>query len=491
MNPSGRNSQSLQESQLEIFRNTGTDPLIHESPSREQANSDIETAVAGQSTENRRNIRTSVSHDEESSNVQAPASDTTTETPEEEVEVIFPPQVTEDPYERIKYPVPLPQFLDQYELLEGIANKKSGVYFSKKRRKIDRVISSRHCQEEDHNEKNEGTYLFAVMLTLKAAEQVKWTNMYNPKQNNNGGIKQKYYDRLVTFADGMSPGRCFAYVFATKPNARDFFEYGNKNFGVGTPFLIKEVNSTQNTLGKSQHCMPLMEGGSNCAIPLNKVMMRHVPSCPLMLPPEEGATQYFCYHKVKDLKVSCVQMVTPPCGGRLCDRQVEPPGTKEWPCGCFHANIKAVNWVMKMNVYIPCETTVSVTGKIGILNFRSIQTTELFIHPSSFRFWEPRSSTMINDLRDTVQDIVEYVNKNGGWTIIGWVKNGPTTDDSDVRDKETMAGDNVIPHLTYMMPSHLEILQNQTYEAKIYTATADLPEEIGTTSEDSGNEAET
>lgn len=368
----------------------------------------------------------------------------------------------QNPHMTIQYPVPLPNCMEDFELAVGACED---VWFNPKKRKIDRVIPSATIMKESHLHELDNTYLLGILLTVE-----KGKNPITVFPSGSSIGTQKIYDRLVTFADVLHPGRCFTMVLSTKPKSDFFFQYKSfqhgapQSYGVGTPFLIKEVYHSTDKLGRSPHSMTLMEGCSGYAIPLENAV-RHVPYSGLDVPKHPLTINYFCYHKVTTLKLSAVEMVQAGrCGGSLCDRQIEP-NAQSWECGCFHANNKQPAWVMRMNVAIPCETNMNSSGTTFIFDFKSRKTTSVFVDDTTVCFWRP-SFKSTDQLREKAKAMVDYVNYHGGWTILGWIQSGQESEDSDLEDKKIIAGvkTNTAPHLTYMMPSHLPVLNNLTFK---------------------------
>ena len=76
--------------------------------------------------------------------------------------------------------------------------------------------------------------------------------------------------------------------------------------------------------------------------------------------------------------------------------------------------------------------------------------------------WDKYDQANINcmlKLRESIKNIVKYINDNDGWTYIGWLRTGRVTDQS--ASTEQAAGENLssvtqTPHLSYLYPSNLD-----------------------------------
>jgi hypothetical protein len=68
-----------------------------------------------------------------------------------------------------------------------------------------------------------------------------------------------------------------------------------------------------------------------------------------------------------------------------------------------------------------------------------------------------------------VKKVLEYVNQNGGWTYVGWVRTGTVQDTSDTaaRESDNIASRDQAPHISYLYPTDTQILAegNVAYQA--------------------------
>ena len=117
------------------------------------------------------------------------------------------------------------------------------------------------------------------------------------------------------------------------------------------------------------------------------------------------------------------------CGGSFCDRQrVTEWNTTTGSCGCYAQRSRGTNNltllypVMKANhggkVYVH-KNFSSHSFTLGFLNRDfpiGVQANDLQL---SEAFWL---------LGDSIKDTIEFVNRNGGWTVIGWYSRGLIND---------------------------------------------------------------
>jgi hypothetical protein len=327
------------------------------------------------------------------------------------------------------------------------------------------ISSSSIVKEEDEGHDTTNQFLYGVMLTVKMADKPIF--VYNNKNSgpasgaskgqktgHNGG---KPYDRLVTFADITSKnGGCFALLLSRKENSHYFFNIGHDHHhGVGDSFLIGEPKPTKDRLG-GKNAMQLIQGHSGPVFPSDRGYML-LPRCVLATAPKPGATKYFCYHNVKGLTITNIMVLNAGCSGQLCDRQVTPPAsatTTQFRCGCQHLDPRAGK-VFDWSVTIPCSAAYRPGRKTTVHHFRSLRTSKVFATMAALEKYDDTDLTARENLRRGIKAMLDFIDHNGGWSVIGWIRTGEKQDDSDPKEAlvENMASLNQLPHITYLMPS--------------------------------------
>ena len=94
-------------------------------------------------------------------------------------------------------------------------------------------------------------------------------------------------------------------------------------------------------------------------------------------------------------------------------------------------------------------------------SFRSLKTSRIWVPDEEV--WDCltiKNKIHIKVLRETIKNINKYVNDNGGWTYIGWVRTGVVVDESDCihKDVENIASETQDPHISYLWPSNPDIV---------------------------------
>ena len=306
------------------------------------------------------------------------------------------------------------------------------------------------------------------LLTSASGRGVQGSGM-SKRRALDGGSKSRKYDRFLMLADLSSEtGRCVSRILSDPSSTSDFFNnryFGQRQEGIGDVLWLEEPQPVQQCLG-STHYVPVVEG-ERTVFPVSLDIGKTVPSIELS-EPEEGETKYFAQHKVTKLKVGAVSAVRASCTGKTCDRQ-GPSATKDSRCGCIYMtrNSKAV--VMSVSLSIPVKATFNKTGVEIIENFRSWRFTNLFVHPDCWVLFKGENRRHQKLLQDAVTNIVNLVNKKGGWTYIGWLRKGKTSDSSDANSGWNFASENTVPHLAYLYPTDFDDVKDDKVKNKDYT----------------------
>jgi len=317
-------------------------------------------------------------------------------------------------------------------------------------------------------------------------------------------ITSANYDRIMTFADcSDTSGNCFAYMTHNKTQSVNFFDnlrVGQE--GIGNLVLLEEIDPISDSLGTTTN-VPLIKHCSH-VLPLSGDMAKLVPSIPISAP-TKGNTKYFCQHHVRDIQFGRVSIKQAICGGKLwygiqliisscgtgscpfaektisylyysslisslslhSDRQLAFEGTGQ-SCGCFYKTDRHNPLVIEMTVTFNVDTHFESDGLQSIVAFRSYRTSRLFVAPDGWNALDPKNLAHEDALRKTVDSINEYICSagHGGWTYIGWLRTGATTDQSDIpfKDAENIASLTQSPHISYLFPTNSSDIANDNAE---------------------------
>jgi len=137
------------------------------------------------------------------------------------------------------------------------------------------------------------------------------------------------------------------------------------------------------------------------------------------------------------------------------DRQLLPVSTGQ-SCGCFYKTERHNPLVIEMTVSFPCPQQFNALGVQSVIGFRSYRTSQLFVAPDCWKLLDPDNQAHEEALRIAVDCIAKFINRNGGWTYVGWLRTGSVADQSETvafKDAENIASLTQAPHISYLFPS--------------------------------------
>ena len=219
-------------------------------------------------------------------------------------------------------------------------------------------------------------------------------------------------------------------------------------------FLIEEPDPVISCLGDSSS-VPLIDGCLRL-LPLSTNYSLITPTVPITSP-SMGEMRYFASHAVTDIILSACRMVPASCKGSFCDRpNLLSHVTHQ--CGCFHFE-RSPGLIIEMDVTftVPPDFDMNETGIKTIQKFRSWRTSQLFVTGKSWSKFQLDNMNHLQQLRTAIRQVLHYINNNGGWTYIGWLRTGKVLDQSDNSvgsAAENLASMTQNPHISYLYPSN-------------------------------------
>ena len=321
-------------------------------------------------------------------------------------------------------------------------------------------------------EETENTYIIGQVLKLvhhNKNEENEKSNIYTFYTRTTTGSRLRNtptFDRMLFLTDEANPPQMFVMIFQFD-EARNFFNDLQNDILIGRFVIIYEpFNKNGNCLQE----LPVIQSNYPC-LPLKSTYISQVPTIAYR-EPMPGIWYYFRY-KGKKLEFKSAQIVTrtsqkpPACSGVICDRQ--DPLVKSSGCGCFFVN-KSDSIVLQVKIKM---------NEIPIRNeFRSLRLTRATV--SSLATLSKMSSEDIlcyahKELRDAVKSLCNYINQNGGFTIVGYALRSQQKDASDQNRKIEAEQPNI--HLAYVYPTNLTIVNGQEYKRYMFV----LPENYAIT----------
>lgn len=328
----------------------------------------------------------------------------------------------------------------------------------------------------DPTENTTDRYLIGCLVNVKY--HPKSTGTYSIRQKIGASGTSKYlkssttYRRMFFWADMLSNGDVFATFEQNNADTNTMFRNGRKeNLKIGDFVLFLEPDPVE-------HIMPGDVYKVNTIRPWIMIKRPTLGYDIPPTPPREGKQEFFFLRNQK-VGIHGFTPVQSVCNGSFCDRQKSISTMEGEGCGCYAVDSRISGFVLAVHVKIvlPSLRTQMIRG------FRSWRFTNLLFSstpPSSGQSLE-KLEAKIDDIREKGGEIVNYVNDNGGWDVVGWYKRGVQTDGSASASNnppdvdQLVASDKLKVNITYLYPSNLGIKRNSEFKEKQFdVATLDL-----------------
>ena len=150
------------------------------------------------------------------------------------------------------------------------------------------------------------------------------------------------------------------------------------------------------------------------------------------------------------------------CSGLLCDKQcVSDWNTQNRGCGCFSKNANRSPIALSHTVVI--ESAIGLEPLV-MTEFSSSKFNKLFLKdhiPASVRLQCFEDETL-DGVEDAIEECMDFINNNGGFTIVLWYRRGAINDVSLLGQRSTedgqIAAGNVNYHIIQISPTNRDLL---------------------------------
>ena len=128
------------------------------------------------------------------------------------------------------------------------------------------------------------------------------------------------------------------------------------------------------------------------------------------------------------LSVDYTSVVETTCSGNFCDRQRINDWLGNKGCGCYGMSINSTNLSIQHSI---CMT--SAMKELRMNEFSSLKFSQLYLSgdfAGSCKLYMLQLNDRAVKLYEAVDECIDFINDNGGFTVIGWYKRGQITDKS-------------------------------------------------------------
>lgn len=295
----------------------------------------------------------------------------------------------------------------------------------------------------------EGKFLVLCLVRCQHHTQSQDQNLLPYRQ----GVKRFHsmvdkssYLRMFTFADPETPTHC-AVLFEVSKNQDGFTKESSlwrksvthrSEVSIGTWFAIFEPDGViQKT--KVGDCAKLESKFS--LFPLKKPTLTTY----FQRPTVPNVMESF-FLTSTSIEVKGTNAVDSNCGGTFCDRQ-EGTASK---CSCYSQRPASSNVVLISDIVWSYNEEKYTAHDFSSLKFSDLPFKKRPIRDGTITM-EEINGKMILELRKVLAALVNYINENSGWTIIGWAMLPESKEDQAYNES-------IKYHISYLWPSDVDDL---------------------------------
>jgi hypothetical protein len=267
------------------------------------------------------------------------------------------------------------------------------------------------------------------------------------------------YSLLLIFADYFDSPNCFGIFLSKKWAFQSLWGVDISNSSkvkVGDMFAIKDPQPGLDQLGESIY---IIKNPTHIA----GIIPYGWPTT-TMISSSEANQQVFFDETNKIIKVLGTYLHIgggedyPNCMGYTCDRVFKCKG-------CFGRSPTRKPMVLSCSVYVAdCPEYNDAIKRADFHHFTSLTFTSLFFQNivTLSRLHKEIIGNLHSDIQQAVLNIVNLINTNGGWRVVGWHRRGVTTDDES---GEAILSETTAGHLTMLMPTNSNILLSDEFKS--------------------------
>ena len=309
-----------------------------------------------------------------------------------------------------------------------------------------KVIPVAFLQQRDNEKALEDKLLHLKILSITNGGTMDLTvsPRFGPKRQKLSSRNCTYY-RYILAADMANPPNCVGIFIRSANELSQVLKLTRGDCLIGMDVYVFEPDTTDESLGKT---LPIVNLRGRQLIPLKLDSGLVDTEKTMRLPNSVGQTNYFVL-KNRHVHLRRASVASDPsCTGIQCDRQ-KPKG------GCTCTHLSASNsFVLNCDVNFNVPAALKMDASLTVMNFRSYRTTSLFFKDAavfaSMTTMEDQQKLVFQN-RKRITEMVDWINENDGWTIVGWFKLGETTDAAN--ENERVETHEVTVHISYLFPT--------------------------------------
>jgi hypothetical protein len=273
-------------------------------------------------------------------------------------------------------------------------------------------------------------------------------------------VGNKPYDRYFLFADVLTPGKCFVIICAKHSDSVHLLKrVARTGTSVGSLNAIVEPDPITQTMGENSSIY-ILDGATDYYL-LDNDFKDAIPEVPPTIP-DANQTLWYCRHGVSTLAFNRVTLQDACCGGTFCDKQQSGLAPTQ-SCGCLYKSVGHANDKVDCDIILPVPASVDQIGEIIVTHARSYTTTKLIFKEANFSNID--TDVHQQAIQKSANQVVNHINNNKGFTLIGWARTGKVRDaSSDANANESIESMEPRFHVSYLYPTDKSIVHKEEFK---------------------------
>ena len=332
---------------------------------------------------------------------------------------------------------------------------------------------------EESEDMMDERYINLQLLRIITPDSNKGASIYNNKSRRYGNARAKQeilYTRMylcrVISLEQAERSRSLVYMMQARNCNEDLWKLDielrdNGTLTIGTIFRVIAPHFVESYV---QNEIPLIVSQLPVVILKAPNIMQDVSIVPI-----SGNQSLAFTWNASILKVRRSTPIETTCSGNFCDKQRRNELGSTRACGCFNMSQHRTNIAIEHSI----KLKVPGSSAINMDHFSSSRFSNLYLSQPIPGTITVRKLQLTDDffaMKDKISDIVEHINGNGGWTVVGWYRRGMINDkallggtqgNENENDNQVDAGDAVY-HFVSIYPT------NNSY----YSNTSDLGRQL-------------
>jgi len=330
-----------------------------------------------------------------------------------------------------------------------------------------KIVKAEYFREKHENAKDlENKVVIGFIIQFKIPNKRAAVRGQVSRLINDGGTKRRAvqqtadipYQLMLVCLDVLNLPHTFSVLFQRKQEYMHLYGHVSlcEQVSLGDCLAFFEASESTDTVGEN---ITILRSPTACS----KI---NPPETLPMCPARRSSDKMWVGWYLREQKIMLSQLQLKvggdnvPCTGIACDRQ------NKFCKGCFGKSPCLHTIVLEYTVELMDQKEYNPTGTALFPCTRSYKFSKLFFKniDSVAALPEDTIRSCLRQFRKKIDSMVNYINTHGGWTCVGWHRQGQIHDQSSDEMLESSKTDG---HIVRLEPSNPKVLTDETFHLMI------------------------